>query len=607
MVEKIVKGSALGFHGPVTVTVGLDNGKILSLEADYSPAALVGGLGIERIREEMLEKKSAEVDAISGATFSSQAFKNAVQKALAVEAGLLSGEEALDPLKPNPYAPVTESDAVSGASLTSLPKAENTSPAKPITPAQKIESYDSSYDVVVVGSGGAGLSAAVEAARAGLSVLICEKAGIFGGTTNYSGGVMQAAGTPYQKAFSIYQEDNPEKHASLWLKAGENSLDEELVKDLATGAPDNLAWLADMGIEWKSVYGHNHIPYIKEEFMADRIHVYENGGKGGDGVILTRTLLAEAQKAGAQISYDTTVFSLIQDLESKAVVGVRVSKNGLEKTIQAKKAVLLATASIDHNPALAKEWNAQHFNDLCFGHVLTAPTDTGDGILMGLSAGAALVGMGGCIDFCGKTGNATNNQIPTMPLIFVNGAGQRFVCEDATYAYQFRAIFQQEKQFMASTYMIFDDHSILEPGSAWTKESLLEDVAAGLVFRADSLKELAEKIRVPVTNLEKTIWEWNQGCQAGVDRHFGRKTGLKGLEAPFYAYKNVASNLGSIGGLKINLHGQVLTPFGQVIPGLYAAGLNAGGWIGSYYPGSVTAVAGIIHQGRKAGQHMASL
>ena len=71
----------------------------------------------------------------------------------------MSGEEALDPLKPNPYAPVTESDAVSGASLTSLPKAENTSPAKPITPAQKIESYDSSYDVVVVGSGGAGLSA----------------------------------------------------------------------------------------------------------------------------------------------------------------------------------------------------------------------------------------------------------------------------------------------------------------------------------------------------------------------------------------------------------------------------------------------------------------
>lgn len=607
MVETIVKGSALGFHGPVTVTVGLEDGKIQSLDADFTQSAKVGALGIETIKERMLDSQSADVDAVSGATFSSTAFKHAVQKALAVKEGKLTAEVALDPASANPYAPVVETDAVSGASMAVLKEVKNTSPARDVVPADTVTHYDVSYDVVVVGAGGAGLSAAVEAARGGLSVLICEKAGIYGGTTNYSGGVFQAAGTSYQKALTKYQDDTPEKHAALWIKTGENTMDEELVRDLAYGAPKNLEWLTELGIKWVDVYGHNHIPYVKDEIFADRIHVYENGGNGGDGVVLTTALWEAAKTAGATIQYNTSVVSLVQELDSKAVVGVVATVDGQTQTIEAKKGVVLATASVDNNPALAKALHPQQFNDLAFSNILTAKTDTGDGILMGLSAGAALAGIGGCIDFCGKTGNATNNKIPTIPMIIVNGAGQRFVCEDATYAYQYRAIFQQEKQLMASTYMIFDDQSILEPGSAWTPESLATDVEAGLVLKADSLEELADKIRVPKANLEKTLTEWNQTCETGVDRDFGRRTGLKALHAPFYAYKNIASNLGSIGGLKINTDCQVVTPFDKVIPGLYAAGLNAGGWIGGYYPGSGTAVSGIVHQGRKAGKHLTSL
>lgn len=604
MVEKIVKGAATGFHGPVTVTVGLTDGKISSLSSEYAASALVGGIGIENIRKRMLESQTADVDAVSGATLSSTAFKNAVQKALAVEAGKLTAEEAMDPTKENPYATAGNLDAVSGASLSVLQEVENTSSAQAVVDAEQVSSYDASYDVIVVGAGGAGLSAAVEAARGGLSVLICEKAGIFGGTTNYSGGVIQAAGTPYQKELTAYKDDTPEKHAALWLKAGENILDEALVRDLAEGAPKNIEWLSEMGIQWTDVYGHNHIPYVKESDFADRIHVYENGGKAGDGVILTRTLLEAAQAAGAVIWYNTTVQSLVQDQRSKAVVGVRALVDHNPCLIEAKKGVVLATASIDHNPALAKAYNPQHFNDLAFNTVLSTKTNTGDGILMGLSAGAAVTGVGGCIDFCGKTGNATNNRIPTIPLIIVNGAGQRFVCEDATYAYQYRAIFQQEKQLMASTYTIFDGDSIHELGSAWTDDSLAQDVAVGTVIKTNSLQELAEKIHVPVDNLEKTLAEWNHLCQQGVDTDFGRRTGLKELKAPFYAYKNSASNLGAIGGLKITVDGQVLTPFGTVIPGLFAAGLNAGGWIGGYYPGSGTAISGIVHQGRKAGQYL---
>ena len=143
------------------------------------------------------------------------------------------------------------------------------------------ENWDLETDVLVVGGGGTGVSAAAEAAAAGVKVLVLEKSGIVGGTSNLSGGVMQAAGTKYQKEFTKYQDDTPENHAAVWIKEGEGLVDEELVKDLANGAPAHIDWLADTcGLKWTSIYGHCHIPYVEDEIMADRIHVYEGGGDG---------------------------------------------------------------------------------------------------------------------------------------------------------------------------------------------------------------------------------------------------------------------------------------------------------------------------------------
>lgn len=338
---------------------------------------------------------------------------------------------------------------------------------------------------------------------------------------------------------------------------------------------------------------------------ADRIHVYEGGGASGSGVILTQTLLKAAQEAGATIQYDTALQSLIQDKDTKKIIGAAISIHGEKKNILANNAVVLATASIDHNPALAKEMNPQHFNDLNYNTVLSTKTNTGDGIILGMSAGGTINSMGGCIDFCGKTGNATDNRIHTFPMIYINGLGHRFVCEEATYAYTFRAIFQQEKQHNKQTYMIFGESSIQDEFSPWTKESLANDIKSGLVKKADTIEELAKIIKVPAQNLKDTLSKWNRDVQSGHDTNYGRAQGLAEIKAPFYAYHNKASNLGSIGGLKINIDGQVIDNLGQPIPNLYAAGLNAGGWIGGYYPGSGTAISGIVHQGRKAGQAIA--
>ncbi len=127
-----------------------------------------------------------------------------------------------------------------------------------------------------------------------------------------------------------------------------------------------------------------------------------------------------------------------------------------------------------------------------------------------------------------------------------------------------------------------------------------------MLLYAETIEELAEKIDVPAENLKAALDKWNEDAKDGKDTQFGRKDGLEPIEGPFYAYKNMPYNLGAIGGLKINKEAEVIDTNGNAIPGLYAGGLNAGGWIGPYYPGSGTAIIGTIHWGRKAGANAAA-
>ena len=475
------------------------------------------------------------------------------------------------------------------------------------------ETWDVETDVLVVGAGGAGVSAAAEAAAAGAKVLILEKAGIAGGTTNLSGGVMQAAGTRFQKEMTTYQDDTPEKHAKLWIKAGEGMVDEELVTDLANGAPGCIEWLADTcGIKWTSMYGHCHIPYVEDELMADRIHVYEGGGAAGSGGIFVQAVLDYAKQNGAEIQFNTEVTRLILDGEG-AVIGAEATSEGKTLRVKAAKGVILCTASIDQNVEMAKALSPQQYYDLNNGICMSVKTDTGDGIRMGMEIGAAVEGFGGCIDFCGRTGSGTDNRVPTFPSFIVNQNGFRFVCEDATYAYHYRAIYQQSVQLDGATYMVFGSSSINNPDfadmgyyPAWSEESAKKDVESGALYYGETIEALAEAIGVPAANLKAQLELWNSYAAAGKDEQFGRKTGVMEITGPFYAYKNVAFNLGALGGLKINTNTEVLNVNGEVIPHLYAAGLNAGGWIGPYYPGSGTAVVGTVHWGRKAGKAAAA-
>lgn len=577
------RATAKGFHGDITAIVDVEDGKVVKVSQEGEVADTIGYAGVEVWLDLANAEKTVDIDAISGASVSTGALRKAAQEA---------------------YAKATGVDAVTGAS--EKPKPANWPLLKEPVYEDEVE-YDGEYDVIVVGAGGAGLSAAATAAENGASVLAIEKQGIAGGTTSLSGGVIQAAGTKYQKEYTDYQDDTPEKHEQEYLAEGEGRLYEPLVRDFTQNSGANLDWLAKMGIKWTSVYGHTEVPYAKDYF-ADRIHVYEGGGAGGNGIILTQALLKYAEKEGAEFLYDTAVVGLIlKDEVTKEVTGVVAETNGILLYFKARRGVVLATASIDHNLELAKDLSPQHYEDVKRHLCWSVQTDRGDGIQMGMAIGAAVTGFGGTIDFDARTGNGTDDRLPTIPSIFVNGQGLRFVNEDATYAYGFRAIFNEEKKLGKPTYQIFGQDSITAPASPWNEESLAKDVESGLVKKADSLEELAGLLGLPAENLVKSVERWNAVAASGRDPEYERTMGVKPFSGPYYAYQNTPGNLGAIGGLKVNAALNVLDVFGQPIRGLYAAGLNAGGWLGSYYPGSGTAVGGAIHQGRWAAKSILGL
>lgn len=474
--------------------------------------------------------------------------------------------------------------------------------------ASKAEGSDYSWskeaDVVVVGGGGTGLAAAAEAADAGASVLVIEKSGVVGGSTAISAGVIQASGTSFQKKFTKYQDDTPEKHAMSWITEGEGEVDEALVRDLAEGMPGHIEWLVGLGLDYSFVYGHNHVPYLdKTDYFADRIHMPAGGtGFFGDGQLQTGAIKAKCDELGVEFQMESEVTGLVYE-QGKGVLGVRVG----EDLIKAKKAVVIATAGIDRGEDLALALCPPMYWDIKHGVLQCYPHNTGDGIRMALAIGAAPM-VGGVIDYDGLAFQGVGNSRPQAPCLYVNGQAQRFVCEDATYGYMNRAIIQQSKMHNAPCHMIMDADGVLLTQAFSTPEIVAEKVKDGLLLTADTIEGLAAAIGVSAENLKSTLAHWNAMiAKEAKDVDYERKDGLVPIaKAPFYAMKLVPHNLGSIGGLKIDVECKVLDLAGEPIPHLFAGGLCTGGWIGPYYPGSGTAIAGTVHWGRKCGKNAAA-
>lgn len=582
---------AKGFHGPITVEALIENNQIQKITAKDIAHNTVGELAVKRTLDKMNSAKSVDVDAVTGATFSSSAVLKAAKKAVAVAENELTETEAMD--------------------VEIEPKSQVKVPvyAKPLSRRiyQDDVDFEDEYDVIIAGSGISGVSAAVEAARNGAKTVVFEKAGMIGGTSNYSQGIIQAAGTKWQKKYTTYQDDNPAKHLAEYLQTGEGHVNRDLLADFTQDAANSIDWLSELGLKWKNVYGHKVIPYEDKQNFAPRIHVYENGGVNGAGVIMMTKIWKAAKEAGVKIIYDTPVVGLIT--ENKAnnhVVGVAVDHLGKKMNFRAKKGVVLATASIDHNEKLARQIDPWQYRDIQKHTLLNSKYDTGDGIILGMIQGAGLAGVSGAMDADFKFAAGFADIVKTFPMFYVNGLGNRYVNEDTTYGYLTRANYQQETNLDKPTWMIFGKNSIGQGAMPYhSEDDMKKDMAGGYLHKADTIEELAKKMDVSSENLANTLASWNKYATKGVDPKFGRKEGVAVLQGPFYAYQNRDMNIGSIAGLKVNVDLQVLDNLDNPIQGLYAIGQNAGGWIGGYYPGSGTALGGSLHQGRKVGKELA--
>jgi len=486
---------------------------------------------------------------------------------------------------------------------------------KPATKKAKDEEIDA--DVVVVGAGGAGLAAAVRSIQHGEKVVILEKYPQIGGNTSRAGGPMNAAEPDWQKKFKAlpgekqtleelaktpiekidpeYRDDFKElqKQIKEYVDSGADYLFDStllheiqtylggkrvdlkgneihgkyaLVHELVTNALNSVKWLADLGVKFDEtdvtepvggLWRRGHKPV--EPMGYAYIHIL------GDWV----------KDHGVNPYLETRAEHLI--INNGKVRGVVAKRaDGSTLTVHAK-AVILTAGGFGANTKMVQKYNTywQKIDDNIAA--TNSPAITGDGINLGLEAGAALVGMG-FIQLMPvsdpKTGELfTGLQTPPANYIMVNQKGKRFVNEFAERDTLAKAAIANGGLF----YLIADD-KIKETAYNTTQESIDAQVKAGTLFRADTLEDLAKQVGMDPDTLVQTIKTYNEDVNKGEDPEFHKNVfDLKCEVAPFYATPRRPAIHHTMGGLVIDTKAHVLDKNGEEIPGLYSAGENAGG------------------------------
>ena len=492
------------------------------------------------------------------------------------------------------------------------------------------QKWDMEADVVVAGFGGAGASAAIEAARAGASVLLFDKVGAPGGSTRLSGGIVYAANTKTQQEAGL--QDTAEAMYKYLMACGQGRAVPELVKTVTEMSNENIEWLKGMGAQFPpellAMSGMEGLPeYAAVTQPMKRGHRVKGGGR------VLFTVMQEAVKAeknikvilGASVTRPITRATAADN--GCEIIGVKVMRRGKEINVRAKKAVILATGGIVSGKD-AIPWLKDYSPDIS----RTVPTGdinaTGDGYRIGIYCGGALKGLNTacCLPsalFPGQTmASIVYANIWGVPNIYVNQEGKRFTDEGAYYVLVCEEMISKKAM---TSYCIFDAESIktalaiAEQGKAkgispqmtiaigLDPKNLDEQVKSGDLWKVDSLAELAKKLQINPATLEKTMEVYNANAAAGKDPEFKRKKAVTPLKTPpYYAFKVNVGMVAHDGGLSINSKAQVLGAYNGVISRLYAAGRDAIGLFGNRYPGSGSAIADCIAFGRIAGKTAAT-
>ena len=489
------------------------------------------------IKHRIIDSNSPHVDAISGATSQCEAFKKAVTKAMAK-----SNKEAI--------------------------LAEGGDP------------NDKAYDVVVVGSGGAGLAAAIQAHDLGASVVVVEKMSVIGGNTNKASAGMNAAETKFQKLKGIV--DSKDLFYKETLTGGKNKNNPELLRYFVENAPDAIDWLDNNGIELSGITTTGGM-------SIDRTHRPASGAAVGG--FLISGLQKNINRRGIEVMLDTNVTEILT--ENHKVVGVKVNEeDGSVQTIKAK-AVIIATGGFSANREMVEKYRPDLKGFVTTNH----KGATGSGIMILEKLGAGTVDMKE-IQIHPTVEQTTSYLISESirggGAILVSQKGQRFVNELDTRDKVSAEIIKLPEHY---AYILFDQQVRNE------NKAVEEYVSHDLVVQADTIKDLADKLSIDSNTLSQTVERYNQFAETKRDEDFGRTTGMRHPinKGPFYAIKIAPGVHHTMGGVTINTDTQVLDTDKHVIQGVFAAGEVVGGVHGANRIGG-NAVADIIIFGMQAGR-----
>ncbi|MDM8258891.1 flavocytochrome c [Limosilactobacillus vaginalis] len=444
---------------------------------------------------------------------------------------------------------------------------------------------ENDYDVVIIGSGGTGLSAAIQANELGMKVAVLEKEEELGGNTNRASSGMNAAETNVQLHHGVI--DNVADFYHETYKDGGRLNDKDMLGYFVYHTAPAIDWLADHDIKLDDIT-------ITGGMSKKRTH--RPASMAPIGGFLVKSLLKVVAQEDIPVFNKTKVTEL-RRADDGRVNGVKVDADGITKIINAK-AVILATGGF----GASKEYIKRFRPDLESYKTTNQPGATGDGLKLAENVGAELMQMN--LVQVHPTVQQDNPHVYLIGeavrgegAILVNAEGKRFVNELNT------------RKIVSNAITALPEHSaylILDQGIRDHVKAIEFYDKVGLVVHGETIEDLAKKINVDPSNLKQTVATWNQAVKNHDDAEFGRTTGMdRGITNPgFFAIHIAPAIHYTMGGIHITPKTQVLDGNGDIIKGLFAAGEVAGGLHGNNRVGG-NSIAETIVFGRQAGQQVA--
>ncbi|MDD7409854.1 MAG: flavocytochrome c [Fusobacterium gastrosuis] len=534
-------GVAKGFGGDIIIDAEIANNKLEAINVKSESESDFAKPAIKAIIGKVIATQSLDVDNVAGATATSKGIKGAISKAV----------------------------KASGATLT---KVEEKS---------AVQEKSTETDIVVIGGGGAGITAAIAAHEKGAKVILLEKTALLGGNTNYATGGINAAGTKIQKEAGI--EDSPELFMQDTMKGGKGVNNKELVKVMTENSAGIVDWLVERGVDITEV------TYSGGQSVK-RIHRPTGGVAVGPVVVSGLTKVLDKEK----IDYRTSDKAVEILKTGNKVSGVKVSGANGDYTIKAK-AVIVATGGFGANAEMVEKYNP---NLKGFG-TTNSPAILGEGIEMVQKVGGDLVDMKEI-----QTHPTVVHKKPYMITESVRGEGailinrdaKRFINELETRDVVSKAVLDQKE---GSAYILFNQEirEKLKAADGYVKKGYAVE---------GTLDEIAKQLGIDGKTLKETVEKYNEAVRLKVDNEFNKTNFARELLGnKFYAIEISPAIHHTMGGVRINTNAEVLAKNGKAIRGLYAAGEVTGGVHGANRIGG-NAVTDITVFGKIAGENAAT-